>query len=90
MSNVLRLALVDPNKATRDVVKSTVMDLSTVWLEAECSRYEFFVDAVKQAAPGSEVVLDGGVADGPRVGAGRGNRLGCSRHRSPRLASPSQ
>ena len=56
MSNVLRLVLVDPNKVTRDAVKSTVMDLSTVWLEAECSRYEFFVDVIKQTAPDVGVI----------------------------------
>jgi pilus assembly protein CpaE len=56
MSNVLRLVLVDPNKVTRDAMKSTVMGLSTVWLEAECSRYEFFVDAIKQTAPDVGVI----------------------------------
>lgn len=73
MSNVLRLALVDPNKATRDVVKSTVMDLSTVWLEAECSRYEFFVDAVKQAAPDVGVIC---LDDDPQQGLAIISELG--------------
>lgn len=51
MSNVLRLAIVDPNDATREALKSTLLGLDTVWLEAECSRYAFFNDVVKQTNP---------------------------------------
>ena len=38
MSNVLRLAIVDPSDASREALKSTMLGLETVWLEAECSR----------------------------------------------------
>src|SRR6056297_1557241 len=48
MSNVLRLALVDPNDATRESLKAMLLSLETVWLEADCSRYEFFPDIVQQ------------------------------------------
>ena len=51
MSNVLRLAIVDPNDATREALKSTLLGLETVWLEAECSRYAFFKDVLEQTAP---------------------------------------
>jgi pilus assembly protein CpaE len=51
MNGVLRLALVDPNDATREALKATLMSLKTVWLEAECSRYEFFSDVVAQTNP---------------------------------------
>lgn len=51
MSNVLRLAIVDPNDATRESLKSTLMGLETVWLEAECSRYAFFQDVLEQTNP---------------------------------------
>ena len=51
MSNVLRIALVDPNDTTREELKSTMMGMTSVWLEAECSRYEFFVDVVGQTNP---------------------------------------
>src|SRR4029079_10684627 len=51
MSNVLRLAIVDPNDASRDALKSTLLGLDTIWLEAECSRYEFFADVVGQTNP---------------------------------------
>lgn len=51
MSNVLRIAIVDPNDATRENLKSVLLGLETVWLEAECSRYAFFVDVVEQTKP---------------------------------------
>lgn len=51
MSNVLRLAIVDPNDSTRESLKSTLLGMDRVWLEAECSRYEFFADVVAQTHP---------------------------------------
>ncbi len=51
MSNVLRLAIVDPSDTSRDSVKSLLLGMDTVWLEAECSRYEFFADVVAQTHP---------------------------------------
>jgi pilus assembly protein CpaE len=51
MGNVLRIAVVDPKDASRDALKSTLLGLETVWLEAECSRYEFFGDVVGQTKP---------------------------------------
>jgi pilus assembly protein CpaE len=61
MSNVLRLAIVDPNDSSRDALKTMLLGLETVWLEAECSRYEFFADVVAQTNPDIGVVaLDGG------------------------------
>ena len=51
MGSVLRIALVDPKDASRDALKSSLLGLDTVWLEAECSRYEFFIDVVAQTHP---------------------------------------
>jgi len=51
MSNVLRLAIVDPNDTTRDALKSMLLSMDVVWLEAECSRYEFFGDVIGQTDP---------------------------------------
>jgi pilus assembly protein CpaE len=51
MSHVLRLAIVDPNDAARDALKSALLGMDTVWLEAECSRYEYFADVVSQTHP---------------------------------------
>lgn len=56
MGNVLRIAVVDPNDATRDALKSTLLGLETIWLEAECSRYEFFPDVVAQTSPDASIV----------------------------------
>lgn len=51
MSNVLRLAIVDPNDASRDALKTMLLGMDMIWLEAECSRYEFFSDVVAQTNP---------------------------------------
>ena len=56
MSNVLRLAIVDPNDGSRESLKSMLLGMDTVWLEAECSRYEFFSDVVAQTTPDVGVV----------------------------------
>ncbi len=56
MSNVLRLAIVDPNDSTRESVKAMLLGMDVVWLEAECSRYEFFADVVAQTHPDIGVV----------------------------------
>lgn len=59
MKNVLRLAIVDPNDVNRDVLKTMLLGLNMIWLEAECSRYEFFADVVAQTHPDiSLVALD--------------------------------
>jgi pilus assembly protein CpaE len=56
MTNVLRLAIVDPSDSARDGLKTTLLGLDMVWLEAECSRYEFFADVVGQTHPDIGVV----------------------------------
>lgn len=56
MSNVLRIALVDPDDDTRESLKAMLLGRDTVWLEADCSRYEFFPDVIEQTAPDVGVV----------------------------------
>jgi pilus assembly protein CpaE len=56
MSNVLRLAIVDPNDLPRDALKKMLLGMDMAWLEAECSRYEFFADVVGQTHPDIGVV----------------------------------
>ena len=51
MSNVLRLAIVDPNDSQRESLKAMLLGMDMIWLEAECSRYEFFADVVAQTNP---------------------------------------
>ncbi|NIL97055.1 MAG: AAA family ATPase [Planctomycetales bacterium] len=56
MSNVIRLAIVDPQDDTREELKSTLLGMDRVWLEAECSRYEFFSDVLAQTEPDIGIV----------------------------------
>ncbi|NNE01034.1 MAG: MinD/ParA family protein [Pirellulaceae bacterium] len=56
MSNVLRIALVDPNDTSRESVKAMLLGMDTVWLEADCSRYEFYSDVIEQTSPDVGVV----------------------------------
>lgn len=51
MKSVLRIATVDPNEDTRNSLKTLLLGIDTVWLEAECSRYEFFMDVIQQTQP---------------------------------------
>ena len=51
MANVLRVAIVDPSDSSRESLKSILLGLDSIWLEAECSRYEFFLDVVQQTHP---------------------------------------
>lgn len=65
MKTVVRLALVDPNDATRSSLKSLMLGIDTVWLEAESSRYDFFIDVVTQTRPDIALVaLDSDPARG--------------------------
>jgi pilus assembly protein CpaE len=51
MKNVYSLSIVDPSDATRNSLKHLLLGIDMVWLEAECSRYEFFTDVVTQTQP---------------------------------------
>lgn len=51
MRDVLRIAIVDPSDATREELRNVLLGLEQVWLEAECSRYEFFYDVIAQSQP---------------------------------------
>lgn len=62
MSNVLRVAIVDPNEQSRDSLKTMLVGIDIVWLDAECSRYEFFSDLIDQSKPDVAMInIDGGV-----------------------------
>ncbi|MBM83232.1 MAG: pilus assembly protein CpaE [Planctomycetaceae bacterium] len=51
MKNVIRLAIVDPIDSSRTSLKNLFLGIDSVWLEAECSSYEFFTDVVMQTQP---------------------------------------
>jgi len=56
MKEVTRIAIVDPSDETREPLRNLLMGIESVWLEAECSRYEFFPDVVHQSNPDMVVV----------------------------------
>lgn len=51
MKNVIRIAIVDPNDPTRSTLKHLLLGIDSVWLEAECSNYEYFADVALQTQP---------------------------------------
>ncbi len=57
MSNVLRVAIVDPSDNTRASLKNLLLGMDSIWLEAECSRYEFFTDVISQTTPDIGIVV---------------------------------
>src|SRR5713226_9709400 len=56
MKDVQRVVLVDPSDATREPLRNMLLGVESVWLEAECSRYEFFFDVVRQSNPDVAVI----------------------------------
>lgn len=56
MAGVQRIAIVDPSDDSRGILRNTLLGVESVWLEAECSRYEFFGDVVSQSAPDVAIV----------------------------------
>ena len=51
MSSSLRISICDPNESTRENLKKYLIGIDNVFLEADCSRYEFFTDIVAQTTP---------------------------------------
>ena len=51
MKDVQRIAIVDPSDSTREPLRNLLLGVESVWLEAECSRYEFFIDVARQTSP---------------------------------------
>ncbi|MGZ0168120.1 MAG: nucleotide-binding protein [Planctomycetales bacterium] len=51
MKNVIRIAIVDPADSSRSTLKHLLLGIDSVWLEAECSNYEYFADVAMQTQP---------------------------------------
>src|SRR3954466_87168 len=51
MRDVQRIAIVDPSDSSREELRNVLLGMESVWLEAECSRYEFFYDVIQQSFP---------------------------------------
>ena len=56
MSGTLRISICDPNEATRENLKKYLIGMENVWLEADCSRYEFFNEIVEQTTPDVAII----------------------------------
>ncbi len=57
-----RIAIVDPSDSSRESLRTLLLGVDFVWLEAECTRYEYFFDVIKeqQSLPDLAIVnLDG-------------------------------
>jgi pilus assembly protein CpaE len=44
-----RVAIMDPSDSSRDHLRTLLLGMEHVWLEAECARYEFFLDVIRQS-----------------------------------------
>ena len=51
MSGTLRISICDPDETTRENLKRYLIGMDKIWLEADCSRYEFFAEIVSQTTP---------------------------------------
>ena len=56
MRDVQRIAIVDPADDTREPLRNLLLGIDSVWLEAECARYEFFFEVIRQSAPDIAIV----------------------------------
>lgn len=57
MMEVRRLAICDPNNATREPLRNMLLGVESVYLEAESNRYEFFPDVIEQYRPEIAIVV---------------------------------
>lgn len=56
MRDVQRIAIVDPSDTTREALRNVLLGVESIWLEAECARYEFFIEVISQSIPDAAVV----------------------------------
>src|SRR5262245_12211440 len=56
MKDMIRIGIVDPSDATRESLLNMLLGVEAVWLEAECARYEFFLDVVRQSVPDVAII----------------------------------
>jgi len=51
-----RIAIVDPTESTRESLRTLLLGVDFVWLEAECARFEYFFDVIQQSMPDLAIV----------------------------------
>ncbi len=56
MSGTLRISICDPNEKSRESLKKFLIGMDQIWLEADCSRYEFFTEIVGQTTPDVAII----------------------------------
>ncbi len=56
MSGTLRISICDPDETTRENLKKYLIGMEQIWLEADCSRYEFFTEIVSQTTPDVAII----------------------------------
>ena len=56
MRDVQRIAIVDPSDTSREELRNVLLGMESIWLEAECARYEFFPEVISQSSPDVVVV----------------------------------
>src|SRR3954469_18447561 len=60
VATMQRVAIVDPTESTRESLRTLLLGVDFVWLEAECARYEYFHDVIQTSMPDLAIVaLDG-------------------------------
>ncbi len=60
MSGTLRISICDPDEKSRESLKRFLIGMDQIWLEADCSRYEFFTEIIEQTTPDVAIVnIDG-------------------------------
>lgn len=51
-----RVAIVDPSESSRESLRTLLLGVDFVWLEAECARYEYFNEVLAQSMPDLAIV----------------------------------
>jgi pilus assembly protein CpaE len=51
-----RVAIVDPTESSRESLRTLLLGVDFVWLEAECARYEYFFDVIQGSVPNLAIV----------------------------------
>jgi pilus assembly protein CpaE len=51
-----RIAIVDPTESTRESLRTLLLGVDFVWLEAECARYEYFFEVIQASMPDLAIV----------------------------------
>ncbi|CAN5427525.1 AAA family ATPase [soil metagenome] len=51
-----RVAIVDPSESSRESLRTLLLGVDFVWLEAECARYEYFSEVLHQNTPDLAIV----------------------------------